>query len=504
MNNASKKGPGIARKYMYFGIGAIIFLIFAYVPLSENFLISNEAILTPEGRLSLAILFFCVFLWVTEPIPFHITGIIGMIAMTFARIVDINTGRIATFDDIVRLGFGHNTIVFFIGVLTLSTVITKSGIGKRIAMFILTITGNKSSNVLLGFLIAGTVISFFITDMAVAAMLMPIAKSLCEEEKLVPLKSNFGRALLIGVAWSATIGGSGTPAAGGANIIAFDMIRNTLGYDLGFLEWMMYGVPAAMVMLIPGWLLLLLFFKPEMKYLSRTKEQFVEEFKALGPMSRNEKSTAVIFFVTVTLWIAGDFISPLIGINIGAALPAFLCTVLFFLPGVTDYKWKEISNDISWESVILIATGIAMGMTMFNSGAAAWMAETFLGGLFAMHPFMQITIAVFVVSLIKVILSSNTVTASIIMPVIIAMVVSRLDAGMYIPVMGLGLIFPVAISLSFCFILVTSAPTNVIPYSTGYFTMMDFAKPGIIMTVISSVLMAVVMLGIGSLTGLFG
>jgi sodium-dependent dicarboxylate transporter 2/3/5 len=251
--------------------------------------------------------------------------------------------------------------------------------------------------------------------------------------------------------------------------------------------------------MIPAWLLLMVMFKPEIKHLSRTKEELKAEFRAMGRMSKDEIVTAVIFFITVAVWLTSDYISPLIGVNIVPAIPAFLCCGLFFLPGLTTFKWKEVSNDIAWEGVILIATGVSIGMTMFNTGAAHWMAERFLGGLMDLHPLLQIFLVVAIVQLIKVMLSSNTVTATIIIPVMIVMVQSRPE----IPYMGLGIILPTAISLSLAFILVTSTPTNVIPYSTGYFTMSDFAKAGAIMTVISSLIMALTMFAIGSLSGLY-
>ena len=499
MNTTTKKS--VIKQYLFIGVAIAIYFLTIRLPLPESFLSANDVTLSLDGRISLGVLFFCLFLWITEPIPFHITGVLGVVLMTFTRVVNISTGAVAGFNDIVRLGFGDGIIVFFIGILTLSAIVTKSGLGKRITMFILTITGNKTPNVLLGFMITGCVLSFFLTDMAVAAILMPIVRSMCEEEKLVPLKSNFAKALMITCSWAAIIGGIATPSAGGSNVFAFNAIRNPdlLGYDLTFLGWMMYGVPASLLMMIPAWLLLLKMFKPEIKQLSRTKEQLKMDFKALGKMSRDEKVTAAVFLFTVTLWLTADYISPVIGVNIVPALPAFLCCALFFLPGMISFKWKEVSNDIAWEGVILIATGISVGMTMFHTGAAHWMAEKFLGGLLDLHPIFQIFLVVTIVQLIKVVLSSNTVTATIIIPVMIVMVQAR----PLIPHMGIGIILPTAISLSLAFILVTSTPTNVIPYSTGYFTMSDFAKAGMVMTIISSLILAASMFVIGYTTGLY-
>ncbi|MCL2867770.1 MAG: SLC13 family permease, partial [Clostridia bacterium] len=351
----TKKEKSTTQKYICIGIAIVAFLLAAFFPLPDSVLTADDVALTHSGRISLAVLIFCLVLWVTEPIPFHITGVLGVVLLTFSKALN-SSGRIISFNEIIRSGFGDSTVVFFIGILVLAVAITKSGLGARIAMYILTITGNKTSNVLLGFMLGGAGISFFITDMAVAAILTPIALSLCKQEGLVPLKSNFAKALLITCAWAATIGGNALPSGGGANIYAFNYIRSdAFGYPLAFLEWCLYGIPITILMTIPGWFILKTMFKPEIKYLAKTKEQMKADFKAMGPMSKDERSTAIIFIFTIILWFSSDFVSSWIGVTIGPALPAFFACAFFFLPGVTSFKWKDISKDVSWESVLLIA-----------------------------------------------------------------------------------------------------------------------------------------------------
>jgi sodium-dependent dicarboxylate transporter 2/3/5 len=475
-------------QYMQFGIATLILLFVAKFPLPQSFLTAGNAVLQPQGRMSLGILFFCLYLWITEPVPFHITGCIGILLMAFCKL--------DTFNNIVKLGFGSDTIIFFIGVLALSSFITLSGLGKRISMFILSITGNKTSNVLLGFMIAGTVISMWITDMAVAAMLMPIARSMLEDESLEPKKSNFGKALMITCAWGPLIGGIGTPAGCGPNQIAIGFLKSMLDLKVSFLQWMIYGVPAALLMVIPSWWLLLKMFKPEISNLSKTKEDLKAEFKAMGPMNKNEISTTVVFLITVTLWLTSSLLEKLIGFDISTSIPALMCACLFFMPGATTFKWKEISDDISWDGIILIATGISLGLVMYSTGAAEWLSVILLGGIVNLHPVLMIFLIVMIVSLIKVGLSSNTVTATIIMPIMVV-----LAQTFNLPL--LGILLPTALSLSLAFILVTSTPTSVIPYSAGYFTISDMAKAGVIMTVIASVTVAFTVFIIGSFTGLY-
>ena len=494
---APKKEKSTAKKYIYIGIAVLMFALTVFVPLPYSVLEADDVTLTLDGRISLAVLIFCLVLWVTEPIPFHITGILGVIILTFSRVTNA-AGRTIGFNDIIRTGFGDSTVVFFIGILVLAVAITKSGLGTRVAMFILTVTGNKTSNILLGFMVGGAMTSLFITDMAVAAILTPIAFSLCKQEGLVPLKSNFARCLLITCAWAATIGGNGTPSGGGANIWAFNYIRYEHGYPLGYLEWLLYGMPITILPLIPAWLILKTMFKPEITHLKKTKEDMKADFKALGPMSKDERSTAIIFLSTIAVWLTSDFIGDWTGVAIGPALPAFLACAVLFMPGVTNFKWKEVAKEVSWESVLLIATGLSVGLALSETGAAAWLAVSLLGEMFTLPLFVQLLAIGMFLALIKLLLSSNTVTAVIVIPVLCALVTR---AGL--PNMGAGIVLTAALSLTISFILVTTTPTNVIPYSTGYFTLMDFAKAGIPMTIVAAVIIAGVFYVIGSFTGLF-
>ena len=215
-------------------------------------------------------------------------------------------------------------------------------------------------------------------------------------------------------------------------------------------------------------------------------------------MSKDERSTAIIFLSTIVLWMTSDFIGSWIGVTIGPALPAFLACAFFFIPGITSFNWKEISKDVSWESVLLIATGLSVGLAMSETGSAEWLAVSLLGGMFELPLFLQLFFIGIFLALVKLLLSSNTVTAVIVIPVLCALAT---NAG--IPNMGAGIILTAALSLTISFILVTTTPTNIIPYSTGYFSLGDFAKAGVIMTITVALIIAAVFLLIGSFTGLF-
>jgi len=477
-----------AKNILYIIVALGIMLIVMKLPLPESITGTGDAQLTSLGRNALGILLFALILWITEVIPFHITGLLGVFLMALFSV--------DSFKNVVKMGFGNDIVIFFIGVLILSSFISRSGFGKRISMFILSKTGNSTATIILGFLIAGAVLSMWVTDMAVAAMLMPLGRAILQEQKVKPLKSNFGKALMIACAWGPIIGGIGTPAGCGPNPLVIGFLKDMAGIDVSFIDWMIYGVPSVIMLILPSWAILLLFFKPEIKKLSKSKSELKEDFKNMPRMEREEKVTVIIFLMTVILWLISPLLEKLLGIGIPVSMPVLLTSIIFFFPGVSKIKWKEVEPEISWSGIILILSGISLGMMVYNTGAAKWLSMALLGGVGDLHPFVQIFAIVFIVSLLKVGLASNTVTATIVIPIIIA-----LAQNLGLPVMTITL--PAALTSSLAFILVTSTPTNVIPYSAGYFSISDMAKAGSVLTVVSSLIMAGTVFVIGSLRGLY-
>lgn len=482
------KSASTVKNILYMAGALVLALIIMNLPLSEETRYLGDAVLTTDGQVAIGVLVFALILWMTEAIPFHITGLFSMIIFAVAKI--------DTFKNIGSLGFGNNTILFFIGVLILSAFITKSGLGKRISALILSVTGNKTKNIILGFLVAGALMAMWITEMATAALLMPLARSILQEEDVEPLKSNFGKALMIGTAWGAVVGGVGTPAGSGSNTLAVGFLKEMAGVDLSFVGWMAYGIPCVILLIIPTWLVILKFFPPEMTTLSKSKEELMSEFQQHDTMDHEEKVTVSLFILTILLWIMSPLLETLLGIDIPIAMPVVVTACFFFFPGMSKIPWKEIQRDMSWSGIILVATGISLGMMLYNTGAAMWVSVSLLGGIGSVPVLVRIFAIIVIISLLKIIFSSNTVTGTIIIPIIIAMAETMgLDP--------LSITMPAAITSSLAFILVTSSPTNVIVYSAGYFSIKDMAKAGIVLTLISSVVIALTLFVIGTITGLY-
>lgn len=437
---------------------------------------------------ALGVLGFCLVLWVTEALPFHITGLISLALLSLLKVGE--------YKEIVSTGFGNDIVVFFIGVLVLGAFITKSGLGKRISAVILSVTGNDTRLIVLGFLVTGTLISMWITDMAVAAMLMPLARAILREEGVVPMKSNFGKALMISVAWGALIGGIATPAGCGSNPVALQFLSSMAGINLSFLDWMAYGVPSALLLVPPAWAILLAFFTPEIKRLKISEEELRRQFEDMPPMSREEGITLVVFVLTVLAWIFTPLLQAPLGMVIEISFPALLAACLFFLPGMSRTKWKEIETEVDWAGILLIVSGLSLGHSLYKTGAAEWLAVSLLGRVGDVPLFLQIFLVTLAVCLLKVVFSSNTVTATILIPLIIEL---GKTTGMDVTAITLA----AGLTSSLAFILVTTTPTNVIPFNAGYFSIRDMATAGLAMTVVASLVIALVFTVVGGLRGAF-
>jgi len=430
----------------------------------------NEIALTPEGRACLAVMAFAVLLWVTETLPFAVTSL--------AIVLLIPALGIADYRAVVRAGFGDPVITFFIGVLILSAAFTRSGLGTRLTYFMLLRVGTQTRAVLLGVLTVGTLISMWITDMAVAAMLLPLGVSVLQDAHLKPGESNFGRALMIAVGFGPLIGGIATPAGTAANIVAIAQLKQLAHIDISFVGWMGLGVPASLMMIPFAWGILLWLFPPELDRLPISIDAIRDRLRTLGPLQPAERRTLVIFGLVVAAWLftpllalwgGGRFVPPVEAVALAGGLA-------LFLPGIRVLSWKEAESQVEWGGLMMIVAGLSLGLVLFETGAARWLAWVLLGDIALVPPVLRPFLIVLAVASLHLMFSSNTVAASIIIPILLA-----LAADLHLN--PWSIVAPAAFTSSLAFVLVSEGPTTIIPYSAGYFSIKDMAKAGVLMTV---------------------
>jgi len=513
--SADTKGPLIDlykknREVVFLFLAVVVAFIVYYAPLPETISLGDKTtVLTHQGRLTMTLLAFAIVMWVTEATSFAVTSILVMILMallgategmeiTTAKGIVTVHGAADGLVELIKIGFGNSLIFFFLGVFLLTGAFVKSGLGERLTLLILRVLGTGTRMVVLGFLVMGTVLSMWVTDMAVAAMMTPLGVALLRSAGIKPGKSNFGKALMISCCWGAVFGGIGTPAGCGPNPIAIEYLNNLAGHSVSFLDWMKIGVPAAVILVPFGWLVLILMFPPEIKKLPMEQQEIKKKLKDKGSLTRPEIVTLAVFLSVITLWMATDFIAKISGgsIVLSMEMVAMIGGLVLFLPGIGIMTWEEAEPLMNWDSIVLVLASLALGLMMYKTGAARWLSWILLGNITGFSPVIQIALVIAAVMFMKLFLASNTVTGIIVIPLLITL---AKDLG----IDAWFLVAPAAFTASLGIILLTQSPTNIIPYTSGYFSVKDFALSGVVMTVVMIVLLTLVISLVGPLLGVY-
>lgn len=461
--------------------------------------------LSLQAQRSVGVLAAAILLWITEVIPFAITALLALILAPLLGVTEglplyrggpPAQGILQGLDLLLQWSFGNRILLFFLGVFLLTAAIQRSRLGQRMAVFFLLRVGTSTSRLLLAFLLGGTLISMWITDMAVSALMFPIGVGLLERAGIKPGQSCFGKALMISCSWGATFGGIGTPAGCGPNPIAIAFLADLAGIRIGFLDWMKLGVPGAILLVPLGWALLLWLFPPEMKSLPFSREDLRAEKEALGPISKEEKKILGVFLGVALLWVMEESVKESMGIHLPMEWVSMAGGLALFLPGVRALSWKEAEGLVPWGALLLVLASLSIGMLVYHTGAARWMAWMLLGWIQDLSPVLKLALVLAGVMAMKLFLASNTVSGVILIPLLIEL---ARDLGMD-PWL---LVAPAAFSSSLGLVLVTQTPTHVIPFSSGYFSMRDFARAGVLMSLLMVAALSLVILGMGALWGVY-
>jgi len=491
-------------------LAAAAFAVIHYLPAPAPLMTpAGPVSLSAAGKDCLGLLTAAVILWVFEALDFSMTALIMLALMPVLGISDglpiLRDGEIATaaglrdgFYEIVRVSFGHRLLLFFVGVFILSGAISRSGLARRLVLLILKLTGGAPGRIVLGAMVAGCLMAMWITAVAAAAVMAVIAAQILEGRRAEPGKSNFGRALMIACCWGPLIGGVGTPAGAAPNPIAIAYLRDMAGYTLTFTQWMSFGVPICLVLIPAGWLILCMVFPMRGERRETDGLDPDRELSAMGRLSPRELATLVVFALMAGLWMSAAAIERA---TAGAVLlpmewVALMGGLALCFPGVGVLSWEEAMKAIPWNAVLLMMASIGLGQMMFETGAARWLSWIMLGEVGSLGPLTRIAAVVAAMLVVKVFLASNAVTGTVMIPLFISL---ALDLGLGV----WALTAPAAFSASLGLIMITESPTNVIPYQYGYFTMRDFMKSGLLMSIVIIAALTAVIAAVGAVTGLY-
>ncbi|MCF6409025.1 SLC13 family permease [Pseudalkalibacillus salsuginis] len=445
--------------------------------------------LSSEGLAILASTIWIATWWISEAIPIPATSLLPLILFPL-------TGGLS--GDITASSYGDNTIFLFLGGFLIALTMQKWNLHKRIALFIISAIGTSTERIILGFMVATGFLSMWISNTATAMMMVPIGIAVIyqvseqlkkEGHENTDVKNfNFGKAIMLGIAYSASIGGLATLIGTPPNTIFAGVIQNTYGIEISFALWMMFGVPIVIIMMAITWYYLVKFaFPMKIRELPGGREVIQKEKRSLGMMGLEEKVILTVFTLTALAWISRSFVLVNLNENINDTNIAMTAAIiLFMIPSATKkgeflLDW-ETAKGVPWGILLLFGGGLAIAAGFQESGLAEWFG-TQLAVLEGVNLILIIAIVTAMVIFLTEI-TSNTATATMMFP-IMASLAAAVSVHPYALMIAAGL------AASCAFMLPVATPPNAVVFGSGYLRIPDMARAGLGLNLISIVIITI-------------
>ncbi len=414
-----------------------------------------------------AITIICATWWIFEPIPIPATSMIPIAALPVVGVLTPAQ---------VGQAYGSPLVLLLMGGFVLSTAMANSGAHRRIGLNMVNLFGGTSSRRLVfGFMAAAAVLSMWISNTATTLMLLPVALAVIERSR----DPHLAIPLLLGIAYAASVGGIGTPIGTPPNLVFREIYQQTTGTEVGFLTWMMWGIPVVLIFvpIIGVWLTRSLNFRGEI------------DMPAVGQWQTEEKRVFIVFSLTALAWVTRG--QPFGGwsdwLNVPGANDASVALIavvtMFLIPDGKGSKlldWDTAAK-IPWGMLILFGGGIAIAQAFIVSGLSAYLGEA-LAGLAGWPVLLMIAIICITITFLTE-MTSNTATTTLMMPILAAAAIAaEIDPAL--------LMVPAAMSASCAFMLPVATAPNTIVFSTGRFTTALMAKEGSVLNFIGVVVIS--------------
>lgn len=413
----------------------------------------------------------------------------------------------------------------FLGGFLIAIAMEKWNLHRRIALLTLARVGVEPKRIVLGMMLATGFLSMWVSNTATTLMMLPIGLSVL---RLVAERSGesavtatpghdpaghvhdhhraghvdfifddnikrFGICLLLAIAWSASMGGLGTLLGSPPNAIVAGYAADELGRTIGFLEWMMVGVPLAFTFILVAWVLMTrVLYRFNIAEIPGGKEMIDGEIHKLGPLSQGEKMVMIVFGSAAFLWVVpgllatlpgvGDLLGPLGNLN-DTAIAIAAGIAMFILPGRGRrdmvLNWQDAEDGLPWGVLLLFGGGLSLAGAVASTGLDSWFGEQITG--LQVLPILLLVAAVTTLVLFLTEVTSNTATAATVIPVLGGVAVG-------IGADPMTLLIPAAFAATCAFMLPVGTPPNAIVFGTGAVTIAQMARGGVVLNIIGIVL----------------
>ncbi|MDO3650307.1 SLC13 family permease [Nocardia mangyaensis] len=488
------------RSWVGLGLG-VLFAALVYWVLPDS--------LDTPARSTAAVATLMAIWWMTEAIPLPVTALVPLVAFPVLNVAPIGTRTLDPDDEGVTTGhllgaaapYADKIIFLFLGGFLLAAAMVRWGLHRRIALRTITMVGTQPVRLIAGFMLATAFISMWVSNTATAVMMLPIGVS------VVMLTTrlgggegdpNFATALMLGIAYAASIGSLGTIIGTPPNGLLVSNLAEE-GITISFGQWMMFGVPIAAVFLVLAWFALTrVVFPPRLREIPGGRAAIEAQYRELGPMSRGEVTVAVVFVTTALAWILVPTLFGPDGVDaLRSAIPLLtrvgdeviamtMAIALFIIPvgnGKRVMDW-ETAKGIPWGILLLFGGGLALANQIRVTGLGAWIGDGVaeLGSV----PAVLLVAAVAGLVLLLTELTSNTATTATFLPIIIGVA-----GGIGVDPMLLAV--PVALAATSAFMLPVATPPNAVVFGSGHVRIGQMIRAGAVLNVIGMILITIAM-----------
>jgi len=456
-------------------LGPLLFAFVQFGPSAEG--------LSAEATAALAVALWVGTWWVTEAVPIAVSALLPIVLFPLTGALDLGTTTAA---------YGHKYVFLYLGGFLLAIAIEKVNLHRRIALFIIASIGTRMRMIVLGFMVATAFLSMWISNTATSVMMLPIGLAIIAQYRDHPdtpenEHTQFGKMLMLAIAYSASIGGIGTLIGTPPNLVLAGIVKELYGVEIGFLEWMLLALPLSILLLALCWVYLTRFaVKLKADDFTGGVEEIKRQREALGPIHRDEKKVGIVFLLTAVAWISRSFLlSPI--------LPAIDDTIIALSSGIALFvirgsngkgailSWDD-SKRIPWGILILFGGGLAIAQGFKDTGLAQWFAEQLITLEFL--PLIVMTLVLVAAINFLTEITSNLATTAMILPVL-APLAAAMGVHPYIFMIGATL------AASCAFMLPVATPPNAVVFGSGYVSMKDMIRAGLGLNLISILLITV-------------
>ena len=462
-----------------FSLGVLLAVLVLILPTPEG--------LSIEGKRTAAIFLLMGAWWATEAVPVAVTALVPLALFPLLGIVDIQNAANP---------YANKTIYLFFGGFLMATAIQKWDLHKRIALFVLQNAGSNGSSLVFGFMLTAAVISMWVMNTATTIMLLPIGLAVVTVVKsTVNYLSDeeiesFQLALLLGIAYGATIGGMSTLIGTGPNGMLAAFMADNYNLDISFVDWMKVGVPLSAIMLPCSWLILTrVIFKVNFETSLETKELLASMKKELGLLKGPELKVLIVFFLTALAWmfrtLLDDF-SYLSGLS-DAGIAMISALFLFLLPSGNQenrgalLEWKDAQENVPWGLLVLFGGGLSLANAVQATGLAVWIGSLIPQGInLALVVILVVALIIFLTEL-----TSNMATTATFLPVVAAIAIQ----SNFNPLLVTA---AVALAASCAFMLPVATPPNAIVFGSGLIRVPQMAKAGFLINILGITIVSLV------------